>query len=168
VNQLLYRLNYFDAPVVKEKGPDHLILESIRNKVWNPVFTVGVIAFVLSMTLRGFFNQNYAASTLAISTFVLFAGVWKLSSTAMVVFDKKESKVYFVYKHLGYLQKVYTHALTSFDEVELVDSGNRKFRVQLLKDDGTQVKIAERKDRTQLQNTAGEISSFLNLQLKEV
>ena len=168
MNQLLYRLNYFDAPVVKEKADDHLILESIRNKVWNPVFTVGVIAFVLSMTLRGFFDQGYAAFTLGISTFILFSGIWKLSATAEIIFDKKESKVYFVYKHLGYLQKVYEHAMSSFDGVELLNSGSGKLRLQLVKDDGTQVKVAERKEKVLLQNIAEEIASFLNLPLKEV
>jgi hypothetical protein len=166
VNQLLYRLNYFDAPVVKEKSEDHLMLESIQNKVWNPVFTVGVITFVLSMTLRGFFDQQFAVIPLGLSTFVLFAGIWKLSSAALVVFDKNDSKVYFIYKHLGYLQKIYVHALTSFDELELIDLGNGKFRLQLLKDDGTQVKVAERKEKVLLQNTAKEIASSLNLPVK--
>jgi len=166
VNQLLYRLNYFDAPVVKEKSEDHLMLESIQNKVWNPVFTVGVITFVLSMTLRGFFDQQFAVIPLGLSTFVLFAGIWKLSSAALVVFDKNDSKVYFIYKHLGYLQKIYVHALTSFDELELIELGNGKFRLQLLKDDGTQVKVAERKEKSLLQNTAKEIASSLNLPVK--
>ncbi|HYV90425.1 MAG TPA: hypothetical protein VE978_01525 [Chitinophagales bacterium] len=166
MNQLLYRLNYFDAPVVKEKSEDHLMLESIQNKVWNPVFTVGVITFVLSMTLRGFFDQQFAVIPLGLSTFVLFAGIWKLSSAALVVFDKNDSKVYFIYKHLGYLQKIYVHALTSFDELELIELGNGKFRLQLLKDDGTQVKVAERKEKSLLQNTAKEIASSLNLPVK--
>ena len=159
-------MNYFDAPLVKAKSDEHLILESIRNKVWNPVFTIGVITFVLAMTLRGFFNQYYAVVPLGLSTIVLFSGIWILSAVAMVVFDKNDSKVYFIYKHLGYLQKVYVHALTSFDELELIDSGNGKFRLQLLKDDGAQVKVAERKEKVLLQNTAGEIASFLNLPLK--
>ena len=166
VNQLLYRINYFHAPVVKEISADHLILESIQNKVWNPVFTIGVVAFFLSMTLRGFLGQHFAVIPLGLSTFVLFAGVWKLSSASIIVFDKKESQAYFVYKHLGYLQKIYTHALTSIEAVNVIDLGNGKFRLQLKKDDGTKIKVAELKDHARLESTARDIASFLNIPVK--
>jgi len=167
MKKFLYWLNYFDAPLVKEKGDNHLILESIRNKVWNPVFTIGAVTFFLSMTLRGFFNQAFAVIPLGLSTFILFSGIWILSATAQVIFDKNESKVYFVYKHLGYLQKVYLHALTSFDEIQMIDSGNGKFRIQLLKDDGTTVVVARKKDPPLLQATATEVSEFLNIPLRK-
>jgi len=163
----LYWLNYFDAPVVKEKQENFLVLESIRNKVWNPVFTVGVITFVLSMTLRGFFNQYLAVFPLGISTLILFSGIWILSSVAIVVFDKNESKIYFVYKHLGYLQKVYTFPLSSFEEVELVN-GEKKMLLQLAKDDGTFIKVASRKEKKMIGETASTIASFLNLPLKSL
>lgn len=165
VSGLIYRLNYFDAPVVREKGDDYLVLESIRNPVWNPVFTVGAITFVLSMTLRGFFDQAYAVIPLGLSTLVLFSGIWILSATAMVVFDKKESKAYFVYKHLGYLQKVYMHPLTSFDEVLVNGSGSMK-EIRLLKDDGSTVLVAARKEAGLIQSTGDEIALFLGLPLK--
>jgi hypothetical protein len=166
VNQLIYQLSYFRAPAVRDKDDDHLILESVRNKVWNPVFTVGVVTFILSMTLRGFFDQHYAAVSLGISTFILFAGVWKLSSAALVIFDKKESKVYFVYKHLGYLQKIYMYPLTSFEAVEVVDLGNGIFRLELQKDDGTSVKIAESKNKDLLLSTWSKVSEFLQIEFK--
>jgi len=167
VNQLIYRLNYFHAPVVREQADDHLILESIRNKVWNPVFTTGVITFVLSMTLRGFFDQQYAAVSLGISTLILFAGVWKLSSTALIIFDKNESKIYFVYKHLGYLQKIYMYPLTSFDGVEVVDLGNGIFRLQLQKDDGDSIKMADSRNKDLLLSTWKEVSEFMQISFKE-
>jgi len=166
VKGFIYWLNYFDAPLVKEKNENVLILESIRNKVWNPVFTIGVITFVLSMTLRGFFNQYYAVIPLGLSTIVLFSGIWILSAVALVVFDKNESKVYFIYKHLGYLQKLYVHPLTSFDAVQIEEAGNGKIRLQLLKDDGALIKIAEKKDGKTLHMVAEEVSSFLKIPLK--
>jgi hypothetical protein len=116
--------------------------------------------------LRGFFNQSYAAITLGISTIVLFSGVWILSAVATVVFDKSQSKVYFVYKHLGYLQKIYTHPLTSFDQVQLLQTGSGKLRLQLLKDDGTEITVAEKSDKPMMEAAANEISSFLDLPLK--
>jgi hypothetical protein len=166
LRRILFRLNYFDAPVVKEQGDEFLVLESIRNKVWNPVFTIGTVAFVLSMTLRGFFDQALAVIPLGLSTLVLFSGVWILSATATVVFDKKESKAYFVYKHLGYLQKVYMHPLTSFDEVRVINSGNSKRQIRLLKDDGTDVMVAAGKERELIQDTGNRIAAFLGIPLK--
>jgi hypothetical protein len=85
---------------------------------------------------------------------------------ATVVFDKNESKVYFVYKHLGYLQKVYMLPLTSIDEVHLTGVADGKFRIEILKDDGLQIKVAVKKDKPLLETTAREISSFLNVPLK--
>jgi hypothetical protein len=166
VSRLLYWLNYFDAPVVKEQTEEVLILESIRNKVWNPVFTIGAITFFLSMTLRGFFDQSYAVFPLAVSTLVLFAGIWILSAYAIVVFDKKQSQVHFIYKHLGYLQKTYTYPLTSVEEVRL--SGRNPFLLELLNDDRRRVAVAKRKEKELMKNTARSIAGFLAVPLQEV
>ena len=166
MNKIIFRLNYFHAPVVKRQTIDFLMLESIRNKVWNPVFTIGAITFFLSMTLRGFFNQAYAVIPLGISTIVLVSGVWILSATALIVFDKTESRIYCIYKHLGYLQKIYTYPLTSFDEIFLEETGNQKFSLQLLKDDGNFIMVAGSKDKGQLRSTGNEIAQFLKIPLE--
>jgi hypothetical protein len=162
MKKFIFLLNYFHAPVVKRQTDDFLMLEGIRNKVWNPVFTVGAITFFLSMTLRGFFNQVYAVIPLGISTIVLVSGVWILSAAALIVFDKNESKIYCIYKHLGYLQKIYSYPLTSVDEIFFQQLSNRKVRLQLLKDDGTFVLIARWNDEKLLKETAQTVSAFLN------
>ena len=118
------------------------------------------------MTLRGFFDQRYAVFPLAVSTIILISGVWLLSATATIIFDKVESKSYFVYKHLGYLQKIYEHPLSSFDEVAL-NRLNGKSTIQLLKDDGTLIKVASRIDENQLEETASVLADFLNIPLRK-
>ncbi|MCY7408897.1 MAG: hypothetical protein LH473_01360 [Chitinophagales bacterium] len=159
-------LHYFHAPLLKEKTSDHLILESIRNKVWNPVFTMGAITFFLSMMLRGFFDQAFAVIPLGLSTIVLFSGIWILSANAVVIFDKKQSEVLFIYKHLGYLQKIYMHPISSIEEITLTKLSSGKYRFQFLKDDGNSVKIAETKNIELLMQTAKEVAAFLNIPLK--
>lgn len=166
MNQLLYHINYVNAPVVRQKIDERLVLESIFNKVWNPVFTVGVISFVLSMTLRGFFDQHFAVIPLGLSTLVLLAGIWKLSASATIIFDKKESNVYFIYKHLGYLQKIYVHSLTSFEKVVVQGSRHRKYSVYMLKDDGNRIVIAQKRDLNLLNECASAVASFLEIPLE--
>lgn len=167
MNPIIYSLNYSDAPVVREKYEDHLVLESIQNKVWNPLFTAGVVAFILSMTLRGFFDQHFAVIPLGLSTIVLFAGVWKLSAAAIILFDKKESKIHFIYKHLGYLQKTYSHPMSSIETIELAETRNGNLSLKLLKDDGTSVKIAGNGNKKILSETANEISLFMKVPVRE-
>ena len=59
--------------MVREQSEQHLLLESMRAKIWHPVFTIGVITFVTSMIFRGFLDAHLAVFPLAISTFVLFS-----------------------------------------------------------------------------------------------
>ncbi|MCS6916657.1 MAG: hypothetical protein RMK52_06175 [Chitinophagales bacterium] len=165
MNLLIYGLNYVPAVRVQMQDDERLVLESIRNPVWNPVFTVGTISFVLSMTLRGFFDQHYATPVLGISAFVLFYGVWILSATGLVVMDRPSSTIYFVYRHLGYLQKVYTVPIRSVDAVCL-QQNNRRLRFYLLRDDGTRMAVGHSKDAALLEATARQSASFLQVPLQ--
>ena len=58
------------------------------------------------------------------------------------------------------------YPLTSFDAVEVVDLGNGIFRLQLQKDDGTSVKIAESRNKDLLLSTWSEVSEFLQIASK--
>jgi hypothetical protein len=160
VRKLLFHINHVNTPLIREKSEDVLILESIQKRVWNPVFTVGAIAFVISMLIRGFLNAYLAVIPLGLSTIVLICGVWILSANGTVVFDKGDSKVYFIYKHLGYLQKIYVHALTSFESVLLEEVEVSKNRLYLLKDDSSRLKITNANNGLQSE-LADEISAFL-------
>ncbi|MEP7127576.1 MAG: hypothetical protein ABI729_01855 [Chitinophagales bacterium] len=159
-------LNYVNAPVIKENAKQHLITVSIPNKVWNPVFVVGTVTFVCSMLFRGFFDATFAVLPLALSTMVLFAGVWILSANGMVVFDKGDSNCYCIYKHLGYLQKIYTYPLTSIDSILIKNHHAKVFSLYLVKDDGIIVKVAESKNKDTLSGIAAEIAQFLKIPLE--
>lgn len=165
MKKLIYRINSINVPAIKEQNDLYLILVSAPVKVWNPVFTVGVIAFTCSMLFRGFLDAQIAVLPLAISTLVLFSGVWILSANGMAVLDKTDSNCYLIYKHLGYLQKEYIHPLTSFDKVCITRSGGR-FSLYFQKDDGKTVMLAVSRDEQALRVVAGKIASFLAIPLQ--
>ena len=116
--------------------------------------------------MRGFFDQAYAVIPLGLSTFVLFSGIWILSAHAEIIFDKKQSEVLLIYKHLGYLQKIYMHPLTSIEEISLTKLTSGKYILQIMKDDGNIVKIAASKNHELLSATANQVCNFLNIPLK--
>ncbi len=153
------------ANVVTEQNDQVLVLQSIRNRVWNPVFTVGTISFVLSMTLRGFFDQHYATPVLGLSALILFWGVWILSAHAMVAFDRQAAQVFFVYKHLGYLQKVYALPLASLEAVLIAEHHGQQ-RLTLLLDNGSVMPLGRSSDRQLLEQTASQVAKFLNVPLQ--
>lgn len=166
MNRLLYALNYVPAVRVQLQDENRLVLESIRNRVWNPVFTIGTISFVSSMTLRGFFDQHYATPVLGISAFVLFWGVWVLSATALVIVDRASGNIYFLYRHLGYLQKLYTVPLPSVDAVVVEQKGSR-MRFSLLRDNGSMMTIGQSPNTAMLKATARQTAEYLAVPLQE-
>ncbi len=145
-----------------DKTEEHLILKSAPRKVWNPVFSIGVISFVTSMLFRGFFDASLAVLPLALSTVILFSGIWILSGNGLVVFDKQESNCYFIYKHLGYLQKIYTYPLTSIEKI-LITGATAKQTLKLCKDDGNMVRLTNSEDNDQLRFIGNELSVFLQI-----
>lgn len=157
-------MNYVDTPVIKEQGQDHLVLGSIRKKVWNPVFTIGVITFVCAMIFRGFLDEKIAVFPLGISTLVLFSGIWILSSAGTIIFDRKESKCYVIYTHLGYLRKIYSFPLSSFDQV-IFRAGGNKVSLVLLKDNGEELAVAHTNNELLLTNTSNVIAQFLQIKV---
>jgi hypothetical protein len=156
-------LNYVDTPLVKERGADYLILGSIRKRVWNPVFTVGVITFVCAMIFRGFLDEKIAVFPLGISTLILFSGIWILSSAGRIIFDRKESKCYVVYTHLGYLRKIYSFPLSSFDQVNFRTSGTIE-NLSLLKDNGEELPVAH-SNNSSLASAANVLGEFLQIKV---
>ncbi|MCS6990300.1 MAG: hypothetical protein NZL95_00350 [Chitinophagales bacterium] len=166
MNRLIYAIKYVPAVRIQSEDEQRLVLESIRNRVWNPVFTIGTISFVLSMTLRGFFDQHYATPVLGISAFVLFWGVWILSATALVVIDRPSSTIYFIYRHLGYLQKVYTVPISSIDAV-LLQKRDGRLKMSLLRDTGANMAVGHSRDDQLLSTTAQRTAAYLGVPLQE-
>lgn len=158
-------LHFISCPIIKEKNSRHLLLVSLRQKVWNPVFLTGTITFICSMLFRGFLDASIAVWPLAFSTILLFSGIWILSSNGLLVFDMADSNCYCIYKHLGYLQKSYAYPITSIDKILLEKTNLGRFSVLLIKDDGSRVKVMVSADEQQLLNAAREISGFLRIPL---
>lgn len=114
LSEIIHRIN---TPQPGESSADFLILKSVQKKVFNPFFTMGIILFMASMIFKANVSRDWAALPLAVSTIILITGVWKLSANGKVVFDKKEKKLFRIYKHLGYLQKMYVSPLEQIDKV---------------------------------------------------
>jgi hypothetical protein len=153
--------------LLKEESGSFLMLVGVPQKVWNPVFLTGTIAFAISMMFRGFLDATFAVFPLALSTLVLFAGVWRLSANGMVVFDKTDSACYCIYKHMGYLQKSYNYPLTSIEQVLITSGAGKNFNLLLLKDDGQVIQIATSKSKESLALVADRISHFLDVPVAE-
>jgi hypothetical protein len=128
---LLDRLHFVSTPDVALQNDDALVLMSRRKPVFNPVFVIGTVLFAASMVLKANVNDKWAAIPLAIASLILISGVWLLSANGQVIFDRRELKVYRVYKHLGYVQRVYTTPLQSVDNATLFETKNAGLHLQL-------------------------------------
>ena len=58
------------------------------------------------------------------------------------------------------------YPLTSFEAVEVVDLGNGIFRLQIQKDNGVSVKIADSKNKDLLLSTWTKVSEFMQTEFK--
>ena len=71
------------------------------------------------MFFKAMHNEQIAALPLMFSTIILITGVWKLSGNGKIYFEKNEGKVFRFYKHLGYIQKLYSNPIRSIENVEV-------------------------------------------------
>lgn len=153
---------FVSAPQVKSKSNSLLELESVMNKVWNPLFTTGTVLFISSMILRSFIGLLAGDILLVSSTFILLAGVWRLSAVALISFDKSNAKLFCVYKHLGYLSTEIVFPLASVQQVKY----NHR-EIKILLDDG-RIHFISRSNRFtghKIFETAKTISEYLSVPL---
>ncbi len=125
------KLHFVHCSLFLSEDHSLLILHNRRRKVFNTWFTVGCIAFISSMFFKSIHNEQIAALPLMISTFILIVGVWKLSGTGKIYFEKNEGKLFRFYKHLGYIQKLYSTPLRSIENVEISLNGNSTLALRL-------------------------------------
>ncbi len=137
MRKLFERINHVDCCLIEQDESGLLILRSRQKKIFNPVFILGIILFISSMFFKALNDSPAAAIPLGVSTLILISGVWILSGVGKIVFDKTEGKIYCVYKHLGYIQKVYVHSLLEIDSVEL-----QLHKLTLEKDNGETILIS--------------------------
>jgi hypothetical protein len=114
LSEIIHRI---DTPLAGEFSTDYLVLKSEQKKVFNPFFTTGIFLFMASMIFKANVSHDWAALPLAVSTIILVVGVWKLSANGKIVFDKKEKKLFRIYKHLGYLQKIFVNPLAQIEGI---------------------------------------------------
>ena len=121
-------MHFVSTPLVLSENENELVLGSRRRRVFNPLFVTGCVLFIASMFLKANVDNRLAAIPLGISSIVLLAGVWHLSANGLVVFNRRAQKVFRVYTHLGYVQKVYE---TPMQSIETVVLQNGKIYLQL-------------------------------------
>ena len=138
-----------------------LILYNRQRKVFNAWFSVGCILFVCSMFFKAMHDEKIAALPLAISTFILLTGVWKLSGAGKIYFDKSAGKIYRFYKHLGYVQKLYTNPIQSVEYIEV--NGNS---LSIRMDNSDLILItSEKNTTTEINQLAKKISEYLSVKV---
>ena len=113
------KLHFVDCSLLLSEDDSLLVLHSRQRKVFNAWFSIGCVAFIASMFFKAMHNEQIAALPLMLSTIILITGVWKLSGTGKIYFEKNEGKVFRFYKHLGYIQKLYSNPIRSIENVEV-------------------------------------------------
>ena len=162
---IIEQLNRVSVNEVESKTDDKLIIRSTPRKIMNPLFIIGAIGFITSSLLRGFLNWHIGEIFLFIFTVILICGVWHLSAAGKFIINKTEGKIFRVYRHLGYLQKVYSYPIHSIDDVLLeTESGNNL--ILLLKDDRTKIWLSQ--EKANLNNLQLIIGQFLAIKQKTV
>ena len=159
------KLHFVDCSLLLSEDHSLLILHNRQRKVFNAWFSIGCVAFICSMFFKAMHNEQIAALPLALSTIILMTGVWKLSGTGKIYFEKNEGKVFRFYKHLGYIQKLYSTPLRSIENVEVQLN---EIPILGLRMDNNQLIILSKEkgiDAEELKKMGERIAGFLNVQL---
>jgi hypothetical protein len=160
MKKIIEYINRVSVCEIESVTNDKLILKSTPRKIANPLFIVGIIGFVSSSLLRGFLNWHIGEIFLTIFTIVLVSGVWHLSAAGKFIINKNEGKIFRVYRHLGYLQKVYSYPMASIDNV-LLEHENGENSIFILKDDRKKIWVAQ--ERIALTELHLQILKFLSI-----
>ena len=159
------KLHFVDCSLLLSEDHSLLILQSRQRKVFNPWFSVGCVAFIASMFFKAMHNEQIAALPLMISTIILITGVWKLSGNGKIYFEKNEGKIFRFYKHLGYIQKLYSNPIRSIESVEVRLKENPTLGLRM---DNNQLIILcqeKRISNEELKILAEKISAFLRIKM---
>lgn len=161
---IIDRIHYVSTPVAENENEIELVLASRRQKVFNPFFVMSIVLFVGSMIFKANVDNRLAAIPLGISTIILLSAVWRLSANGMVIFSTVEHKAFRVYKHLGYVQKIYVIPLQSIDKATRFENKNTGVYLQL--DNLNTVLIC--RDKELKDNEASDLVERINNFLKKI
>lgn len=162
MKQFLLIIFYVEVGFVKFRNRHELVLASYPRRVIDLDFIASVILFITAVIIKANFNSILPALLLGFAAFKLFSCVWRISGNAMVVFDKNDSNVYRIYKHLGYMQKIYITPMASVISCAVSQQGKSASLVLQL-DNQTELIISKQniKRRQQLESLAREIQAFM-------
>lgn len=163
MNSLLHYIFYLNVDFIKFRNNAELVIASKPHRVIDARFIFSIFIFTAAMVLKANTDSVWAALLLGYCALHLFFNVWRISGNALVVFDKNDSSVYRIYKHLGYLQKIYSTPLSSVIQAKVNTSKDYAFLVLVL-DNLTEIVISKQKinNQTSLEAIANEISTFIS------
>lgn len=144
------------------RNEHELVFASKPRRVLNTSFIIAIVFFAACMFLKANIDQAWAAIPLGLAAFGLFSRVWNISENGKVVFDKNDSNMYRIYKHLGYMQVIYTTPLSSVTRAEVRINGT-KARLILVLDNLEVICISEiiSAEASALQVIATDINEFI-------
>lgn len=125
MKKIIFWINYVDVHKAELLSDRELMLHNIPGKVFNSRFIGSIMFFMSCMLLKANVDDAWAAIPLGFSAWILFSGVWNISGNGKVVFDKNDQILYRVYKHLGYMQIIYTTPLSSVIKAETTQKESR-------------------------------------------
>jgi hypothetical protein len=125
-------MHYVDVTHQVFRNENELVLAGKPKKVLNISFVIAIIIFAACMLLKANVDQPWAAIPLGIAALGLFSRVWNISENGKVVFDKNDSNMYRIYKHLGYMQVIYTTPLSSVTKAEVRTEGTNAILLLIL------------------------------------
>lgn len=153
-------IHFVSTPFFEEEKETYLVISSEKKIKVNTLLALGAVFFISSMFAKANSANKIMVLPLMASTLMMFSGIWVLSASAKIVFDKAENKIFCIYKHLGYWQKIYSYNLPSIDEVIFSDK-----ELKLLRDDGNEILLAKVKPENEeaAKFSAEKIRKFLNI-----
>lgn len=162
MKRLVHFIFYVDVDYIKFRNDHELVLASQPRRVIDADFIGSVVLFVVAVILKANFNTVPAALLLGFAAFKLFSCVWRISGNALVVFDKNDNNVYCIYKHLGYMQKIYTTPIASVVSCKISEQSGKVLLVLQL-DNQTELVISKQKlkHREALEALAKEVNVFM-------
>jgi len=94
MRRILYSIHFVSTPDVEMQHDTYLSLRSARGIRLNARFLFGALLFLVSMFLKANTANRWMALPLGLSAFIMISGIWLLSASGRVVFDRTEHKIF--------------------------------------------------------------------------
>ena len=142
-------IHFISVSIPEFISDERIVLRSKPIKVFQPHFILGCVFFVAGMFVRSQFESRLSAIPLGVASILLITAVWKIPAIGKIIADKKTEKIYLIYRHLGYIQKLVTISFSAVAGIELREADKKVF-LEIKKEDGTTTLVAESDSREEL------------------